>query len=112
MKKFFSLLGMIAVLSGWGIPAQAAWVDDERIKQKLEEQYAESKEIHGRYDARYYWDTSDQVKIEVMDGVVTLRGLVQDSEAKRAYERIARETPGVKEVVVKIRVVPSERKVD
>lgn len=112
MKKFLAGWNLALLLAALAMPVWAGPAEDEEIKAKLEEQYQDSKEIHGRYVERYYWDESAEVQVLVADGVVTLRGIVQDSEAKGAYLRIARETSGVINVVDKIRVIPSERKVD
>lgn len=112
MKKSF--LGMLLLFALFAVPkfSFADSAEDAQIKQSLQQEYDASKEIHARFVDRYYWDESPEVRIEVHDGLVTLRGFVENSLAKEWYEKIARETPGVKDVVVNIRVVPVERKVD
>ena len=111
MKKllmiFAAVLAISAVPSAWADPK-----DDLQIKEQLLQQFRDSKEIHARFDDNYYWDNSSQIQVDVQGGNVVLRGFVQDSEAKQAYEKITRTTPGVKNVDVRIRVVPSARKVD
>jgi len=102
---FFALLLMAS-------PVCAGPAEDESLKQTLEEAFRTSNEIHARFDTRYFWDDSSSVKVLVKDGVVTLRGIVQTFEARRGFIRIARETAGVSEVIEKIRVIPSARKVD
>lgn len=111
MKKFLMTLAAVLSLSA-PLAAQVDPGEDAALKARLEEQFRDSKEIHARFVDRYYWDNSPQIQVEVMNGNVILRGFVQDSEAKEAYEKIARQTPGVKNVDVRIRVIPSERKVD
>lgn len=85
---------------------------DLELQQTLEKSFQNSNEIHARFDERFYWDESSNVRVSVKDQVVTLRGIVSNYEARNAFIKIAETTPGVKEVVAKIRVVPNARKVD
>lgn len=90
--------------------AQSA--QDAELKQTLEEAFNNSNEIHARFDDNFFWDETSNVRVKVAEGVVTLRGIVTSTEAKRGFIKIAEQTPGVKEVVAKIRVIPTARKVD
>ena len=85
---------------------------DDELKETLESAFSSSNAIHARFDERFFWDESSEVRVAVENGVVTLRGIVPTHEAKEAYIKIAEQTPGVEEVNAKIRVIPTARKVD
>lgn len=111
MKRFTVLSALLFSLAfAMNLFAQSS--EDLELKQTLEQAYRNSNEIHARFDSRFFWDESQNVRVNVESGVVTLRGIVQTDEAKRTFIQIAEETPGVKEVKAKIRVIPSARKVD
>ena len=85
---------------------------DLQLKQTLEEAFTNSNEIHARFDDNFFWDETSNVHVLVENGIVTLKGIVTTYEAKKGFIKIAQQTPGVQEVVEKIRVIPSPRKVD
>lgn len=109
IKKTLTSLPFLLLLAG---SAVAGPVEDQMLKSKLEEAYRNSKEIHARFDSQFYWDQSDEVKVSVTDGVVTLRGFVANNKARRSFIRIASELEGVEKVEAKIRVIPYSRKID
>jgi osmotically-inducible protein OsmY len=49
-----------------------------------------------------------KINVDVVDGVVTLRGEVDTAEAKTEAERLAKDTDGVKKVVNQLKVVAAK----
>ncbi len=110
MKRFTLLVFVFSLFVVSPLFAQSA--SDLELKQTLEESFRNSNEIHARFDDNFYWSETSSIRVEVLNGVVSLRGIVTNFESKSAYIKIAETTPGVTEVVAKIRVIPSARKVD
>jgi len=70
---------------------------DSEIKTAVEDAY--------RYDPRLY---SFDINVEARDGTVILHGVVDNLAAKRAAQRDARNTMGVRRVVNNVKVRPAE----
>lgn len=80
----------------------------ETVGQSLEDAWT-----HAKIVAKLIGDTQTperKINVDVVDGVVTLRGTVDTAEAKTEAARIARETDGVKNVVDQLKVAPAPKK--
>lgn len=80
----------------------------ETVGQSLEDAWT-----HAKIVAKLIGDTQTperKINVDVVDGVVTLRGTVDTVEAKTEAARIARETEGVKNVVDQLKVAPAAKK--
>jgi len=74
-------------------------VPDEQLRQQLAEKL--------RYDRVGYGNAFNAIALNVQNGVVTLNGDVRDYPARDSALAIAETTPGVKEVVDSINVLPT-----
>lgn len=78
----------------------------ETIGQSLDDAW-----LHAKLVAKLISDTQTperKINIDVVEGVVTLRGQVDTSEAKAEAERLAKETDGVKSIKNELKVVPAK----
>jgi osmotically-inducible protein OsmY len=69
--------------------------------------------IHTKIVAKLIGDSKTperKINVDVVKGVVTLRGTVDTAEAKTEAERTAKETDGVKSVVNQLKVAPAPAK--
>jgi osmotically-inducible protein OsmY len=78
-----------------GTPTDAPGVDrpDSWITMKIQAKYFLDSDVKGR-----------QIDVDTKNGVVTLKGTVEDAQQKTEAEQIARETEGVKQVVNQLAV--------
>jgi osmotically-inducible protein OsmY len=85
---------------------EKAKANKETIGQSLEDAW-----IHTKLVAKLIGDTKTperNINVDVLDGVVTLRGQVDTAEAKTEAERLAKETDGVKSVKNELKVVAAK----
>ena len=85
-----TVLAVGALLAGGGCSmsqAPAAQIDDAGLHARVGSRLTMDPDVR-RYD----------IDVDVLDRVVTLRGIVDDEAARMEAERVARETTGVKEV--------------
>ena len=78
----------------------------ESIGQSLEDAW-----IHTKLVAKLIGNTQTperNINVDVVDGVVTLRGQVDTAEGKTEAERLAKETDGVKSVKNELKVVAAK----
>jgi hyperosmotically inducible periplasmic protein len=74
-------------------------VPDEQLRQQLSDKL--------RYDRVGYGNVFNAVSLKVQSGVVTLSGDVRDYPARDSALALAETTPGVKEVVDNVNVLPT-----
>jgi hyperosmotically inducible periplasmic protein len=74
-------------------------VPDDQLRQQLSEKL--------RYDRVGYGNAFNAIALNVQNGVITLNGDVRDYPARDSAIAIAETTPGVKEVVDNINVLPT-----
>lgn len=75
----------------------------DKIGETLEDAW-----IHSKISTKLVFDPDTpkrKINVDVVNGMVTLRGTVPDAEAKQEAEKTARETNGVKGVTNNLRVV-------
>lgn len=85
---------------------ERAKANKETIGQSLDDAW-----IHTKIVAKLISDTQTperKINVDVVDGVVTLRGEVDTPEGKAEAERVAKETDGVKKVTNQLKVVPAK----
>ncbi|MCL1889125.1 MAG: BON domain-containing protein [Desulfovibrionaceae bacterium] len=87
-------------------PAHAGVISDKIAQaENFATDSAITTELKARYLAEKELDSLD-IKVETVQGVVTLRGQVQKESQAAAAVKIARGTKGVAKVVNKISVMP------
>ncbi len=85
---------------------EKAKANKETIGQSLEDAW-----VHTKIVAQLIGDTKTperNINVDVVDGVVTLRGQVDTAEAKTEAERVAKGTDGVKSVKNELKVVAAK----
>jgi len=85
---------------------EKAKASKETIGQSLEDAW-----VHTKVVAQLISDTKTperNINVDVVEGVVTLRGQVDTADAKAEAERVAKETDGVKSVKNELKVVPAK----
>ncbi|HYW70129.1 MAG TPA: BON domain-containing protein [Pyrinomonadaceae bacterium] len=78
----------------------------ETVGQSLEDAW-----VHAKVVAKLISDSQTperKINVDVVDGVVTLRGQVDTAEGKTEAERLTKETDGVKSVKNELKVVPAK----
>jgi len=83
---------------------ERAKANKETIGQSLEDAW-----IHTKIVAKLIGNSATperKIYVDVVDGAVTLRGMVDTAEAKTEAERVAKETDGVKKVTNQLKVAP------
>lgn len=85
---------------------ERAKANKETLGQSLEDAW-----VHTKLVTKLIGDSQTperKINVDVVDGVVTLRGQVDTPEAKAEAERVAKETDGVKSVKNELKVVPTK----
>lgn len=86
---------------------ERAKANKETIGETLDDAW-----IHTKIVAKLIGDTKTperKINVDVVNGVVTLRGTVDTAEAKTEAERTAKETEGVKKVNNQLKVAPAAK---
>jgi osmotically-inducible protein OsmY len=86
MKKIWVLMVVVAALLIISVPVQASKMDD-RIESSAKKSYVFKTHLKG-----------DDIKIQSMDGVVTLTGTVSEESHKSLAQETVAGLPGVKTV--------------
>jgi len=109
-KRFAEFLARVAGLGSVDVSALAArrWADDESLRdnkyvRKSDEAVRQAVKDAALYDPRLL---SFPIEPDVYEGWVNLRGTVENLKAKRAAERVARNTVGVFGVTNRLKVRP------
>jgi hypothetical protein len=85
---------------------ERAKANKETLGQSLEDAW-----VHTKVVAKLIGNSQTperKINVDVVDGVVTLRGQVDTAEGKTEAERMAKETDGVKSVKNELKVVPAK----
>jgi len=85
---------------------ERAKANKETLGQSLEDAW-----VHTKVVAKLIGNSQTperKINVDVVDGVVTLRGQVDTAEGKAEAERMAKETDGVKSVKNELKVVPAK----
>jgi hyperosmotically inducible protein len=96
MKRLLSVIAIAAIVVGAAAPA--AWAQDRSVGEKVDD-----AKITAAVKAKLTADkmkNAVKVNVDTKDGIVSLKGTVATAEAKAEAERLARDTNGVKDVVV------------
>lgn len=92
--RWFGLFISIIMLSVFCLPVVADnGISDDEIYDKVRLKLAGDREVRGT-----------ALEVEVEDGVVTLRGRVDNQKAKKKAEKLTRKQKGVKKVINELTV--------
>lgn len=94
-KRLLTILGLVFALVTLLLAADKQTDTDNFIYDTVREKLAGDAIVKG-----------GAVDVEVKDGVVTLKGSVQEPKQKTRAESLARKVKGVKSVVNNIQIVP------
>ncbi len=96
MRWLGTTLALILCAACCTLPAVTAQqVSDDEIYDKVRLKLAGDRDVRG-----------GRIRVEVANGVVTLRGQVHSQKAKKKAERLTRKEKGVKDVVNELTVAP------
>ncbi len=94
--RWLSFLTVVLMLAAWSAPLAAApEVPDDEIHDQVRLKLAGDRDVRGT-----------NIRVEVKDGVVTLRGRVINDKAKKRATKLTRKVKGVKKVINELTVPP------